>query len=258
MTRRSPEQSLLAGTLTTFRRRCGKPSCRCAAGDPHETPALRYTEGGRTRLITLATADVAEVAAALARYQQALGRTGCGRRRGGGGVALPAGRPARGQPGMTGGPPSAEADAFVASRALFGSTLHWLDGAEAAGLDHAQLETQLQGKGGELLRQLFQDSMDLRAHRERPRAEVVGADAVVRTRVESGHTRALTTVFGEVSVSRMAYRAPGRANLHPADAELNLPAEKHSHGLRRLAAIEAARGSFDDTVAALIDRPTPA
>ena len=32
---------------------------------------MRYTEGGRTRLITLATADVAEVAAALARYEQA-------------------------------------------------------------------------------------------------------------------------------------------------------------------------------------------
>ena len=84
---------------------------------------------------------------------------------------------------------------------------------------------------------------------------MLDADAMARTRVESGHTRALTTVFGEVSVSRMAYRAPGRANLHPADAELNLPAEKHSHGLRQLAAIEAARGSFDDTVAA-IDRHT--
>ena len=156
---------------------------------------------------------------------------------------------------MTAGPLSTDTDAFAASRALFGSTLDWLDGAEAAGLDHAQLETQLQGKGRELLRQLFQDSMDLRAARERPRAEVLDADAMARTRVESGHTRALTTVFGEVSVSRMAYRAPGRANLHPADAELNLPAEKHSHGLRQLAAIEAARGSFDDTVAA-IDRHT--
>ncbi len=98
-------------------------------------------------------------------------------------------------------------------------------------------------------------TVDLRAARERPRAEVLDADAMAHTRVESGHTRALTTVFGEVSVSRMAYRAPGRANLHPADAELNLPAEKHSHGLRQLAAIEAARGSFDDTVAA-IDRHT--
>lgn len=48
---------------------------------------------------------------------------------------------------MTGGPPSAEADAFVASRALFGSTLHWLDGAEAAALDHAQLEDPVAGQG---------------------------------------------------------------------------------------------------------------
>lgn len=32
---------------------------------------------------------------------------------------------------------------------------------------------------------------------------------------------------------------------------MNLPAEKHSHGLRHLAAIEGARGSFDGTVAAI-------
>jgi hypothetical protein len=148
-----------------------------------------------------------------------------------------------------------DTDAFAASRALFDSTADWLDGAEAAALDHAQLETQLQGKGRELMLQLYQDSMDLRAVRERPRSEVIDAEAVARTRVEAGHSRALTTVFGEVSVSRKAYRAPGQTNLYPADAQLNLPAEKHSHGLRRLAAIEATRGSFDDTVAA-IDRNT--
>jgi hypothetical protein len=97
--------------------------------------------------------------------------------------------------------------------------------------------------------------MDLRAHRERPCDEVIDVDGVARTRVESAHTRALTTVFGQVRVSRKAYRAPGESNLHPADAQLNLPAGKHSHGLRQLAAIEASRGSFDDTVAA-IDRNT--
>lgn len=37
----------------------------------------------------------------------------------------------------------------------------------------------------------------------------------------------------------------------PADAALNLPAEKHSHGLRRHATIESARGSFDDAAAAI-------
>ena len=36
---------------------------------------------------------------------------------------------------------------------------------------------------------------------------------------------------------------------------LNLPAERHSHGLRRLAAVEATRGSFDAAVAA-IERAT--
>ena len=67
----------------------------------------------------------------------------------------------------------------------------------------------------------------------------------------SGHRRRLTSVFGEVVVDRLAYRRRGHHNLHPADAVLNLPPESHSHGLRRLAAIEATRGSFDAGVAAL-------
>ena len=62
---------LLQGTLTTFRRRCGKPTCRCAAGEPHESPALRFTEDGRTKTLTLTAAEVAQVTAALARYEQA-------------------------------------------------------------------------------------------------------------------------------------------------------------------------------------------
>lgn len=62
---------LLQGTLTTFRRRCGTPTCRCAAGEPHESPALTFTEDGRTKTLTLSAAEVAEVSAALARYQQA-------------------------------------------------------------------------------------------------------------------------------------------------------------------------------------------
>jgi hypothetical protein len=65
---------MLRGRLTTFRRRCGKPGCRCATGEPHESPALRYTEGRRSKLVTVAeadVADVAEVAAALTRYDQA-------------------------------------------------------------------------------------------------------------------------------------------------------------------------------------------
>jgi hypothetical protein len=62
---------VLRGTLTTFRRRCGKPTCRCATGDGHDSPALTFTESGRTKTITLGPAEVAEVTAALARYETA-------------------------------------------------------------------------------------------------------------------------------------------------------------------------------------------
>ena len=62
---------VLRGTLTTFRRRCGKPSCRCVNGEPHESPALTFTEAGRTKTLTLSASEVAEVAAAIERYQRA-------------------------------------------------------------------------------------------------------------------------------------------------------------------------------------------
>lgn len=65
------EGTFLRGTLNTFRRRCGKPTCHCGTGDPHESPALAYTEGGRTKTLTLAETEVAEVAAGLARYERA-------------------------------------------------------------------------------------------------------------------------------------------------------------------------------------------
>lgn len=68
---RRPDPLVLRGTLRTFRRRCGKPNCRCAGGEPHESPALTYTERGRTKTLTLTDTEMVEVAAALARYETA-------------------------------------------------------------------------------------------------------------------------------------------------------------------------------------------
>ncbi len=63
---------VLKGTLTTFRRRCGKPTCRCATGERHASPALTFYADGRTRTVTLRAGEVEQVAAALARYDDAL------------------------------------------------------------------------------------------------------------------------------------------------------------------------------------------
>ncbi len=140
---------------------------------------------------------------------------------------------------------------FAASREQFGSLVSFLDGTDAAGLSHAELEERVDRDGRELLRQLLDDHLALRAVREQRLERVVGDEGRVRGRVETGHERALETVFGTVMVGRLAYRAPGVGNLHPADAALNLPVERHSHGLRKLCALEAARGSFADAVDAI-------
>ena len=133
---------------------------------------------------------------------------------------------------------------FTGADELYGSLKQWLCGPQAGGLTHGELEERLAADGRELLRQLLQDSIDLRAVREQRVEQVLGADGVRRASAEPGHERTLQSVFGDVRVGRIAYRARGHSNLYPADDALNLPEEKQSHGLRRLAAIESTRGSF--------------
>ena len=62
---------LLRGALYNHSRRCGRSNCHCAEGEPHQTPALAYSEGGRTKTLTLTADQVPLVRRALARYEQA-------------------------------------------------------------------------------------------------------------------------------------------------------------------------------------------
>ncbi|HKA09530.1 MAG TPA: hypothetical protein VKI99_03585 [Candidatus Dormibacteraeota bacterium] len=126
---------------------------------------------------------------------------------------------------------------------------------EAGQLAHGEPEERLEVKSRELFRQMFQDHLDLRAQQELRLEAVVAADGVARRGVEADHERGLLTVFGKVEVTRVAYRRRGHAKLHPTDAELNLPLELHSHGLRRLAVVEGTRGSFDNVREAILRSP---
>ncbi len=151
-------------------------------------------------------------------------------------------------------PPCAAAtdptDPFAASRSAFTALTVELSAEPAARLGHAELEELLDLRGRDLLRQLLQDHLELRQVREERAVRacpvaVTGADGVTRRAVETGHSRLLATILGTVVVGRCGWRAQGRVNAYPADAALRLPRLRHSHGLRRLAAVEAVRGSFD-------------
>lgn len=60
----------MRGSVVTHRRRCGKPTCRCASGEVlHETAVLSYSEAARTRLVQLPASEVAAVRVAVGRYR---------------------------------------------------------------------------------------------------------------------------------------------------------------------------------------------
>jgi hypothetical protein len=88
------------------------------------------------------------------------------------------------------------------------------EGTRGKDLTHAELEDQLTSQGRELLRQLYQDHLDLRSEHEVRLGAVTDAAGVARGSVESGHGRTLTTIFGTVTFTRLAYRRRGQANLH--------------------------------------------
>lgn len=122
--------------------------------------------------------------------------------------------------------------------------------SEVRAMSHSELEQLLDVEGRALIRQLLQDHLSLRAHQERDlgvEGPVVGGDGIVRTHLRDSD-RGLMTLFGGVRVERLAHHAPGTESLHPLDAALNLPVESFSLGVRRRAAVEATRGSFDDAV----------
>ncbi|MGH3281797.1 MAG: ISKra4 family transposase [Trebonia sp.] len=150
-------------------------------------------------------------------------------------------------------------DPFAASKGMFSDLACELAAPAAAGLTADEAEELVDERGREVLRQLLEDHFALRAVREEqqapaPGTPVTGTDQIARTRLETGHGRALATVFGTVPVTRCAWRKPGAPNYCPADAALSLPAGRHSHSLAKLACLEAVRGSYDGACAAVTRR----
>lgn len=141
------------------------------------------------------------------------------------------------------------ADCFATAEASFSGLVGRLRSEETARMSHSDLESLLEKEGREVLRQLFQAHLDRRAE-AKAEEPVVDAAGIDRPHHREG-ARQLETLLGTVTVERAGHGARGMSTLFPLDAELNLPAELYSFGIRRRAAEEAAKGSFDEVVEVL-------
>jgi hypothetical protein len=115
---------------------------------------------------------------------------------------------------------------------------------EARYLDLGEREEAIGREGRELQRLLLQAAFDLDAAREERAAQVTSAAGIGHGVVEEGHGRGVTSVFGPVRVTRMAYRNRREPNLYPADARWILPGDPYSLGMRALVAYHLAGGGF--------------
>ena len=61
---------LVRGTFGTRARQCGKPGCRCAKGQLHQSKYLAATVQGQTRQVHVPAGDEVRVADGVRRYQR--------------------------------------------------------------------------------------------------------------------------------------------------------------------------------------------
>ncbi len=145
--------------------------------------------------------------------------------------------------------PLASANPFAEADQAYAAMTGYLRSKEARQMNHSELEREMEEMGRNMLRKMLQAHLDLR---QPGQAVEPVRDAEGRPLEPTAvHERSVESIFGTVEVTRTGYRGEGTASLHPLDGELNLPPEKYSLEVRRRAAIEASKGSFDEGVKAL-------
>ena len=133
---------------------------------------------------------------------------------------------------------------FIKTRERLENLIDKLRDEKALAMDHSEIEGLIEKEGRDVLRQAFQDHLDLRHLREERFEGLIGADGILRSHVRE-RSRTLRTNVGTVQVRRFSYSRLEEMSLRPLDAELNLPTEcRYSFGLIRRMVENAVRMSF--------------
>ena len=118
---------------------------------------------------------------------------------------------------------------FARSRERFELIVGWFGGEQSDELAHAEWSCGLRRMVMSCCACCSESSRSSR-RAGAARGTGGGSCGVACGAVECDHQRPLASVFGEVTVSRLAYRRRGQENLYVADGALNLPDKRASHG----------------------------
>jgi len=137
---------------------------------------------------------------------------------------------------------------FSSARSRFDKLLELAGSADTLNLSHDEVERLVETEGRDVLRLVFQGHLDLRTAEENGREAPRGADEEERPHRRQLR-RPLRSVFGDNHVVRLNFTSKeASGGLRPLDAELNLPHELYSLGLRRSASILAMDLSYDSAI----------
>ena len=142
-----------------------------------------------------------------------------------------------------------ENHSFKEAREHFEEIIIWLQSEQASELRHNDVEENLKKNGTEVLRKLLQGYLDQRATEE-IKGECIDNEGEIHKKKRKGN-RKIMSIFGEVQLERIGYKAEGKKIRQPLEAQLNLPPEKYSHSVRKMVASVVAKNGFDEGVEAI-------
>lgn len=144
----------------------------------------------------------------------------------------------------------------ASGREAFAELERWLYFQSSSRKGLQEVEVEAEQRGRDILRMMMQTHICSRGSGDIGPVLTVCAEGEERGIIYSHkrlRARRLITVFGEVTVVRMEYGAPGHSSIYPLDAALALPARAYSYEIQRRLAKAVIRGPFDEAIASVAE-----
>ncbi len=137
---------------------------------------------------------------------------------------------------------------FSEANEAFNSLILHLSSSVPLGQEHGAIEHYIHKEGYELLRCLLQAHLDLRASLEPKQTDILNSRNKPLNHCRSKTQTTLTSLFGDVTVTRKGYNQRKEKTEYPLDKELSLATDQYSDGVKLQVIHQASHIAYDHVV----------